>query len=77
MKPLDRTPHNTSQHDGFPRKQQSLKMNSELKITKYMRTEKLPESQQMHHQQISHPEDRRYKNLEDALEAEEGTEAIG
>lgn len=52
-------------------------MNSELKITKYMRTEKLPESQQMHHQQISHPEDRRYKNLEDTLEAEEGTEAIG
>ena len=57
IKSLDRTPHNLEDNE-FPRKQLSLKMNSELKVIKHMRKKKLHGNQQIHNSQISHPEKR-------------------
>lgn len=55
VKSLDKTPHNL-EYNEFPRKQLSLKMNSELKVTKHMRKKKLHGNQKTHNSHISHPE---------------------
>ena len=46
VKSLDKTPHNL-EHNEFPREQLSLKMNSELKVTKHRRKKKLHGNQKI------------------------------
>ena len=57
IKSLDETPHNL-EYNELPRKQLSLNMNSEVKVTKHTRKKKLHGNQQIHNSQISHPEKR-------------------